>query len=65
LRKADVLNRGFSGYNTEWLAAMLPSVFPPMPSPPGFAPVLVTIWFGANDAVLESSGIPQFVSVEK
>ncbi|EWM27491.1 gdsl lipase acylhydrolase family protein [Nannochloropsis gaditana] len=52
-RKADVLNRGFSGYNTDWLSRMLVDLFSRM-----FRrrpPVLVTIWLGANDATVESS----------
>ncbi|GAB5032404.1 sgnh hydrolase [Nannochloropsis oceanica] len=52
-RKADVLNRGFSGYNTDWLCRMLNDLFLRL-----FRrrpPALVTIWVGANDATVESS----------
>ena len=44
-RKADVLNRGFSGYNSAWLLLMLPDLFARL-----FRrrpPALVTIWLGA------------------
>lgn len=44
VRRADVLNRGFGGYNTRWALRMLPFVFLPAPNP-----VLVTIFFGSND----------------
>ena len=48
IRRADVLNRGYSGYNTAWATQLLPLVFPP--SAP--APALVTVFLGANDAAL-------------
>lgn len=44
-RKADVIVRGFSGYNTAWLLKMLPDLFSRL-----FRrrpPALVTIWLGA------------------
>lgn len=43
-RKADVIVRGFSGYNTAWLLKMLPDLFARL-----FRrrpPALVTIWLG-------------------
>lgn len=55
-RRADVLNRGFSGYNTSHAVELLPRVFTgPLDSPPLFA----TVFFGANDAALP--GEPQHV----
>ena len=49
LAKADVVNRGFGGYNTQWALCLLQRVFPnPMENPP----VLVTVFFGANDDAL-------------
>lgn len=45
-RTADIMNRGYSGYNTRWALRLLPSVFPKAAG----APTLVTILFGANDA---------------
>ncbi|QRW00557.1 carbohydrate esterase family 12 protein [Ceratobasidium sp. AG-Ba] len=63
-RRLDVINRGLSGYNTEWaipvfeqcfaksdLQAMLPKV------------KLLVIWFGANDSTLQHS--PQHVPLPK
>ena len=47
-RHADVTVRGYSGYNTKWALPLLPLVFPPE-SPR--TPALVTVFFGANDAV--------------
>jgi len=62
--KCDVINRGFSGYNTVWASALLPVVYPP-PSTQLPAPMLTTIFFGANDAVRPESPNPvQHVSVE-
>ncbi|KAL6997146.1 hypothetical protein U1Q18_007270 [Sarracenia purpurea var. burkii] len=60
-RKADIVLRGYGGYNTRWALFMLHHLFPPLefplPSQPllqGSAtpPVAVTIFFGANDAAL-------------
>lgn len=54
-RKADVVNRGYSGYNTRWALQLLPRVFPE-PLPGGEPPALVTLFFGANDAALPDRG---------
>ncbi|KAK9090394.1 hypothetical protein Sjap_023571 [Stephania japonica] len=48
-RKADVLVRGYSGYNTRWALFLLHHLFPLGSSRP---PVAATIFFGANDAAL-------------
>ncbi|XP_071941212.1 isoamyl acetate-hydrolyzing esterase 1 homolog [Antedon mediterranea] len=48
-RKCDVLNRGFSGYNTTWAKYLIPKI---VPKTIILDVVLVTIFFGANDAVL-------------
>jgi lysophospholipase L1-like esterase len=51
-RRADVILRGYSGYNTRMAVGLLPYVFPlDDPNPP----VLVTVCFGANDAVKPGS----------
>ncbi|KAL3910406.1 MAG: hypothetical protein SGPRY_009068 [Prymnesium sp.] len=50
-RTADVTLRGYSGYNTRWALELLPLLFPPRRSPPA----LLTLCFGANDAVLPSA----------
>jgi len=47
-RKADVLNRGFSGYNTAWALSLLDTVVLNEP-----ALSLIAIFFGANDAIDE------------
>ncbi|KNA25747.1 hypothetical protein SOVF_004090 [Spinacia oleracea] len=49
-RKADILNRGYGGYNTRWALFLLHHIFPLL----GLAnpPVAATIFFGANDAAL-------------
>jgi isoamyl acetate esterase len=59
-RRVDVINRGYSGYNTKLALHILPYVFPPPHTTSHHAhfhdatdPHLVTIFFGANDAALE------------
>ncbi|CAM9109725.1 unnamed protein product [Pylaiella littoralis] len=48
-RRFDVVNRGFSGYNTRWLMPLTGRLF----VPGGSVPVkLVIIFLGANDCVL-------------
>ena len=47
-RKADVVNRGFSGYNSRWMLDMLPELLPSL-QPASL--LMCTIFFGANDAV--------------
>jgi lysophospholipase L1-like esterase len=49
-RKVDVVQRGYSGYNTRWALELLPKVFT-LPQPPNSI-LLATIFFGANDAAL-------------
>ncbi|CAM9121976.1 unnamed protein product [Discosporangium mesarthrocarpum] len=59
-RRFDVVNRGFSGYNTRWSMALLDKLF----VPGGIAPTkLVTVFFGANDCVME--GNAQHVPLEE
>ncbi|CAK8563038.1 unnamed protein product [Lathyrus sativus] len=48
-RKADVLLRGYGGYNTRWALFLLNHIFPLGSSKP---PVATTIFFGANDAAI-------------
>ncbi|XP_057764358.1 GDSL esterase/lipase At5g45920-like [Salvia miltiorrhiza] len=47
-RQADVVLRGYSGYNTRWALKVIQKVFPAT----GEAPLAVTVFFGANDAAL-------------
>ncbi|KAK6149992.1 hypothetical protein DH2020_017517 [Rehmannia glutinosa] len=49
-RTADVVLRGYSGYNTRWALKVKEKVFPPPES--GDDPLAVTVFFGANDASL-------------
>lgn len=53
-RRADVINRGYSGYNSRWALQLMDRVFPPTSVVP--PPRLVTIFFGANDAALPDRG---------
>mmetsp|Transcript_23876 Transcript_23876/g.52157 ORF Transcript_23876/g.52157 Transcript_23876/m.52157 type:complete len:293 (-) Transcript_23876:194-1072(-) len=55
-RSADIILRGYSGYNTRWALNILPDLFP---ADQDFsAPDLVTVFLGANDAVLPDMGEP-------
>ncbi|KAH9857702.1 SGNH hydrolase [Lenzites betulinus] len=50
-RKMDVLNRGFSGYNTDWAIPVLEQCLAPSALHAHLPAVrLLVIWFGANDA---------------
>uniref|UniRef100_A0A7S1NIF2 SGNH hydrolase-type esterase domain-containing protein n=1 Tax=Eutreptiella gymnastica TaxID=73025 RepID=A0A7S1NIF2_9EUGL len=46
-RKADILNEGFSGYNTRWVLRILPHILKDVPQN---QVLLVTVMLGANDA---------------
>mmetsp|Transcript_95143 Transcript_95143/g.268827 ORF Transcript_95143/g.268827 Transcript_95143/m.268827 type:complete len:380 (-) Transcript_95143:79-1218(-) len=48
-RRADVLNRGLSGYNTRWASHVLKSL---LADDIGRGVVLWVVWFGANDAAM-------------
>ncbi|ESW27431.1 hypothetical protein PHAVU_003G201200 [Phaseolus vulgaris] len=48
-RRADVLVRGYGGYNTRWAMFLLHHLFPLDSTTP---PIATTIFFGANDAAL-------------
>ncbi|KAI0668538.1 SGNH hydrolase [Trametes maxima] len=55
-RKFDVVNRGFSGYNTDWIIPIFEQIFPTQHQQQHAPKVrLLTIWFGANDAALPHS----------
>ncbi len=47
-RRADVVNRGLSGYNTRWVLPELPVLLGGAAAGAG----LVVVWLGANDAAL-------------
>lgn len=48
-RKADIVVRGYGGYNTRWALFLLHYLFPLGSSTP---PVVATVFLGANDAAL-------------
>lgn len=50
IRRVDVINRGFSGYNSKWGVLIAEQVVVPL------APDIVFVFFGANDAVDVSVG---------
>ncbi|BGP13668.1 hypothetical protein JCM10213_002236 [Rhodosporidiobolus nylandii] len=61
-RKLDVVNRGLSGYNTEWGLPIIKQWLPRKNE--RLPPIrLLTIWFGANDATLPPS--PQSITLER
>ncbi|KAI4587534.1 isoamyl acetate-hydrolyzing esterase 1 homolog isoform X1 [Ovis aries] len=63
VRKCDVLNRGFSGYNTRWAKIILPRL---VRKGSGLdSPVAVTIFFGANDSALKDENPKQHVPLEE
>ncbi|CAH1419179.1 unnamed protein product [Lactuca virosa] len=48
-RKADIVVRGYGGYNTRWALFLLNHIFPLDSTTP---PIATTVFFGANDAAL-------------
>ncbi|XP_020580056.1 GDSL esterase/lipase At5g62930 [Phalaenopsis equestris] len=48
-RKADIIVRGYGGYNTRWALFLLHRIFPLNCTG---APAVTTVFFGANDAVI-------------
>ncbi|KAJ0988175.1 hypothetical protein J5N97_006531 [Dioscorea zingiberensis] len=62
-RKADVIVRGYGGYNTRWALFLIDMLFPPSASEPIAA---TTIFFGANDAALQGrTSERQYVPIEE
>ncbi|TFK27381.1 GDSL Lipase/Acylhydrolase [Coprinopsis marcescibilis] len=62
-RRLDVLNRGYSGYNTEWGLPVLEQCLAKKDAVNVPKIRVLTIWFGANDACIKPS--PQHVPLEK
>jgi len=58
-RRCDIVNRGFSGYNSRWNFLMMSNIFPETDS----APLLVIIFLGANDATFPET--PQYVPINE
>jgi lysophospholipase L1-like esterase len=52
--KADILNRGFSGYNTRMILPLVDSIF----SSKIENVQLVTVWLGSNDSSISAQGVP-------
>ena len=48
-RRVDVINRGYSGYNTRWALSIVDHLFPANTTS---KVELATVFFGANDAAL-------------
>ncbi|KAI0328125.1 SGNH hydrolase [Cubamyces sp. BRFM 1775] len=64
MRKMDVVNRGYSGYNTNWIIPVFEQCFATQHEQQHVPKVrILTIWFGANDAALPPS--PQHVPLEQ
>ncbi|ORY35766.1 SGNH hydrolase-type esterase domain-containing protein [Naematelia encephala] len=61
-RTMDVANRGLGGYNTRFYVPLLDEMLLRQ-GEPGSRIRLVTIWFGANDAVLRTSPTQQHVPI--
>ncbi|KAL5998447.1 hypothetical protein ACLOJK_009387 [Asimina triloba] len=51
-RTADVVLRGYSGYNSRWAVEVMERVFRVGEKEAAAAPLAVTVFFGANDACL-------------
>ena len=62
-RRADVLNRGFSGYNTDWFLRYASTDEGKADLFQHNGVKLVTIFFGANDASCENLNRRQHVSL--
>ncbi|KAM8931883.1 isoamyl acetate-hydrolyzing esterase 1 homolog isoform 4-T4 [Lycaon pictus] len=63
VRKCDVLNRGFSGYNTRWAKIILPRLIRKGDSLD--RPAAVTIFFGANDSALKDENPKQHIPLNE
>ncbi|GBC06828.1 hypothetical protein RclHR1_07070010 [Rhizophagus clarus] len=65
IRKLDVLNRGFSGYNTEVAKYLLPQILSKKNNSSKNPKIfLLIMFFGANDAVIQPSSV-QHVPLER
>lgn len=61
IRKAQVVNLGLSGYNTEWYKNLLTAILPTQES----TVACVVIFFGANDCVLADRNPHQHVPLQQ
>ena len=62
-RRADVLNRGFSGYNTRHALELFPRIFGEKNDEKTNDLLFCTVFFGANDAALPGEG--QYVPIDE
>eukprot|EP00092_Neocalanus_flemingeri_P041233 GFUD01044893.1.p1 GENE.GFUD01044893.1~~GFUD01044893.1.p1 ORF type:complete len:247 (+),score=69.79 GFUD01044893.1:74-814(+) len=62
VRRADVINRGFSGYNTRMIQTILPDIFTPETLKRA---KIVCIFLGSNDASMVETNPEQAVPVEE
>lgn len=63
-RKCDVVNRGFSGYNSRWAKIILPRILPSQEAPDSHIEA-VTVFFGANDCALKDKNPQQHVPLQE
>lgn len=63
VRKCDVLNRGFSGYNSRWARIILPRLIGSGRDLD--SPAAVTVFFGANDSALKDENPKQHVPLDE
>ena len=62
VRRADIVNRGFSGYNTRMIQTVLPDIFTPEALKRA---KVVCIFLGSNDASMEDTNPEQAVPAEE
>ncbi|KAJ3116939.1 hypothetical protein HDU96_008339 [Phlyctochytrium bullatum] len=62
IRKAELRNRGFSGYNTRWLKPLLKEILSEFEDG---QLLLMTVWAGANDAVVPEANAHQAVPLSE
>ncbi|KAM9777811.1 isoamyl acetate-hydrolyzing esterase 1 homolog [Neosynchiropus ocellatus] len=63
-RQCDVVNRGFSGYNSRWAKIILPRLID-CQNAAGDNIAAVTVFFGANDSALEDKNPQQHVPLQE
>ncbi|KAM8833641.1 isoamyl acetate-hydrolyzing esterase 1 homolog isoform 1-T1 [Synchiropus picturatus] len=63
-RQCDVVNRGFSGYNSRWAKIILPRLIDCQNAAGGDI-AAVTVFFGANDCALEDKNPQQHVPLQE
>ncbi|KAH6676646.1 SGNH hydrolase-type esterase domain-containing protein, partial [Halenospora varia] len=62
VRRLDVINRGFSGYNTDNALTVLDKI---LPTPQQARIKFLTVWFGANDCARAKKPLDQNVPIER